>query len=152
MAIGLVAGGLGLFLLDPVVGGGRRAQLAQRAKAALDDLQRTIDGRSRDLRNGVRSERGCGRQHGGRHDSAAIRGQDAAAERRGECHAARGRERSGARCCRHRGALTGRTGGQAAATGSRRARTPRCRRAGVKVNEAAISATDNATRSHRLVW
>jgi hypothetical protein len=51
MTIGLVAGALGLFLLDPLVGGGRRAQLAQRAKAVLNDLQRTIDGRSRDFRN-----------------------------------------------------------------------------------------------------
>ena len=48
MTIGLVAGALGLFLLDPVVGNGRRAQLADRAKALLNDLQRTIDrGRSR---------------------------------------------------------------------------------------------------------
>ena len=39
IAIGLVAGGLGLFLLDPVVGTGRRAQLAQRAKAALVNLR-----------------------------------------------------------------------------------------------------------------
>ena len=51
MAIGLLAGALGLFLLDPVVGGGRRAQLAQRAKAVLRALQRTVDGRSRDFRN-----------------------------------------------------------------------------------------------------
>ena len=51
MALGLVAGGLGLFLLDPVVGAGRRARLAQRAKAVLDDLQRSTKGRSRDLRN-----------------------------------------------------------------------------------------------------
>ncbi len=57
MAIGLAAGAVGLFLLDPVVGGGRRAKLAQRVKTALGDLQRTIAGRSRDLRNGVdRSE------------------------------------------------------------------------------------------------
>ncbi len=49
MTIGLVAGALGLFLLDPVVGSGRRAQLAERAKALLNDLQRTIDrGRSRE--------------------------------------------------------------------------------------------------------
>ena len=49
MTIGLVAGALGLFLLDPVVGSERRAQLAKRAKALLDDLQRTIDrGRSRE--------------------------------------------------------------------------------------------------------
>ena len=48
MTIGLVAGALGLFLLDPVVGSGRRAQLAKRAKTVLNDLQRTIDrGRSR---------------------------------------------------------------------------------------------------------
>ena len=47
VAIGLVAGALGLFLLDPVEGSGRRAQLARRAKTVLDDLQRTIDrGRS----------------------------------------------------------------------------------------------------------
>ena len=48
MTIGLVAGALGLFLLDPVVGSARRAELAKRAKAVLNDLQRTIDrGRSR---------------------------------------------------------------------------------------------------------
>jgi hypothetical protein len=48
MTLGLVAGALGLFLLDPVAGSGRRAQLARRAKAFLNDLQRTIDrGRSR---------------------------------------------------------------------------------------------------------
>jgi len=51
MAIGLVAGVLGLFLLDPGVGSGRRARLAQRAKAVLNDLQRTGVGRSRDFRN-----------------------------------------------------------------------------------------------------
>ena len=48
MTIGLVAGAVGLFLLDPVVGSGRRAQLAQRAKALVDDLQRTIDERRRE--------------------------------------------------------------------------------------------------------
>ena len=49
MTIGLVAGALGLFLLDPVAGSGRRAQLAERAKGLLNDLQRTIDrGRSRE--------------------------------------------------------------------------------------------------------
>ena len=49
MTIGLVAGALGLFLLDPVGGGGRRAQLAKRAKALLNDLQQAIDrGRSRE--------------------------------------------------------------------------------------------------------
>jgi hypothetical protein len=47
MTIGLVAGALGLFLLDPVEGSGRRARLARRAKTFLKDLQRTIDrGRS----------------------------------------------------------------------------------------------------------
>jgi len=51
MALGIVAGGLGTFLFDPVVGAGRRARLAQRAKAVLNDLQRTITARSRDLRN-----------------------------------------------------------------------------------------------------
>ena len=49
MTIGLVAGALGLFLLDPVVGSERRARVAKRAKALLNDLQRTIDrGRSRE--------------------------------------------------------------------------------------------------------
>jgi hypothetical protein len=51
MALGVALGGLGLFLLDPVLGAGRRAQLAQRTMAGLSDLQRTITGRSRDLRN-----------------------------------------------------------------------------------------------------
>jgi len=47
MTIGLVAGALGLFLLDPVEGSGRRTQLVRRAKSRLDDLQRMIDrGRS----------------------------------------------------------------------------------------------------------
>ena len=45
ITIGLVAGALGLFLLDPVVGSGRRAHLARRAKAALSDVQRAIDER-----------------------------------------------------------------------------------------------------------
>jgi hypothetical protein len=45
MTIGLVVGALGLFLLDPVEGSGRRAQLARRAKTVLNDLQRTIDRR-----------------------------------------------------------------------------------------------------------
>ena len=49
MTIGLVAGALGLFLLDPVAGSGRRAQLVTRAKTVLNDLQRTIArGRSRE--------------------------------------------------------------------------------------------------------
>jgi gas vesicle protein len=48
MTIGLVAGALAVFLFDPTVGGGRRAQLAQRAKARLSDLQRTIDERRRE--------------------------------------------------------------------------------------------------------
>ena len=47
MTIGLVGGALGLFLLDPVAGSGRRAQLTQRAKALVDDLQRAIDDRRR---------------------------------------------------------------------------------------------------------
>jgi hypothetical protein len=51
MAIGLVAGAVGTFLLDPVVGAGRRARVAQRVRAVLNDVQRTINGRSRDLRN-----------------------------------------------------------------------------------------------------
>jgi hypothetical protein len=51
MAIGLIAGALGTFLLDPVVGGGRRAQAIQRARAVVNDLQRTISARGRDLRN-----------------------------------------------------------------------------------------------------
>ena len=87
MTIGLVAGALGLFLLDPVVGSGRRAQLAERAKALLNDLQRTIDrGRSRES---IVDWRGCG----GCHDRglAEARGQDSAAERRGERGAAHGR-------------------------------------------------------------
>jgi len=47
MTIGLVAGALSLFLLDPVAGSGRRAQLVTRAKTVLNDLQRRIDrGRS----------------------------------------------------------------------------------------------------------
>jgi hypothetical protein len=61
MALGLVAGGLGAFLLDPIVGAGRRARLAERAKAVLNDLQRTINGRNRDLRNrtlGIATELG----------------------------------------------------------------------------------------------
>ena len=81
MTIGLVAGALGLFLLDPVVGSGRRAQLAKRAKAVLNDLQRTIDRRPPEPRE-QRRVAGCG----GCHDRgpAEARGQDSAAERRGE--------------------------------------------------------------------
>ncbi len=121
MALGLVAGGLGLFLLDPVVGAGRRARLAQRAKAVLDDLQRSTKGRSRDLRNrtlGAPTEVGQpGTPQGNveRRETAdatsarvALRGQDAAAERRGERGAPRGRHGSGTGGCRNRGALTGR--------------------------------------------
>ena len=47
ITIGLVAGALGLFLLDPVAGSGRRAQITQRAKALVHDLQRAIDERRR---------------------------------------------------------------------------------------------------------
>jgi hypothetical protein len=42
MTVGLLAGGLALFLLDPVVGAGRRAHLTRRARTVLNDLQGTI--------------------------------------------------------------------------------------------------------------
>jgi hypothetical protein len=44
MAVGLIAGGLGLFLLDRVVGAGRRARLTRQVKTVLSDLQRTTNG------------------------------------------------------------------------------------------------------------
>ena len=53
MAIGLVSGALGMFLLDPVNGSGRRAELAQRVRARFDDLRQTLQSRSQDLRNRV---------------------------------------------------------------------------------------------------
>jgi hypothetical protein len=53
MAIGLVSGALGMFLLDPVNGSARRAELAQRVRARFDDLRQTLQGRSQDLRNRV---------------------------------------------------------------------------------------------------
>ena len=48
-AVGLIAGGLGLFLLDPVVGAGRRAQLAQRAKGAINELRNRTTGAATEL-------------------------------------------------------------------------------------------------------
>ena len=87
MTIGLVAGALGLFLLDPVEGSGRRAQLAERAKAVLNDLQRTIDrGRSRESNVDSAGSGGCHER-----GPAEARGQDSAAERRGKRGAAHGR-------------------------------------------------------------
>ena len=60
MTIGLVAGALGLFLLDPVAGSGRRAEVAKRATALLNDLQRRIDpGRSGESTNEWRDGAGA---------------------------------------------------------------------------------------------
>ena len=163
MAIGLVAGGLGLFLLDPVVGAGRRAQLAQRAKAVLNDLQRTIKGRSRDLRNrtlGAATELGLPgtpQSNVERRETAATTiwprrgtrsGRRRGAPRRAPCAA----RTPGIGCRWLPAPRSADPAGQAAATGSGWLRTPRCRRAGVRVRDAAMSAPDNATRSHRLVW
>jgi gas vesicle protein len=51
MAIGLAAGALGMYLLDPRQGNGRRTELGQRLAAAGRDLSRTVAGRGTDLRN-----------------------------------------------------------------------------------------------------
>jgi hypothetical protein len=59
MMIGLVAGALVLFLLDPVEGTGRRTQLARRARTVLSDLRRTID-RGRSGENNVDSREAAG--------------------------------------------------------------------------------------------
>jgi hypothetical protein len=50
-AIGLAAGGLAVYLLDPRLGHGRRVELGQRLGAMGRDLQRTVGGRGKDLRN-----------------------------------------------------------------------------------------------------
>ena len=121
MTLGLVAGALGLFLLDPVAGGGRRAQLAQRAKArperpAAND-RRAGAATSATARSAPPRSRPAGTPQSNveRREAAAattaaspkLRGQDPAAERRGERRARRdGRHGSGARGRRHRGALT----------------------------------------------
>ena len=163
MALGLVAGGLGLFLLDPDVGAGRRAELAQRAKAVLNDLQRSIEGRSRDLRNrtlGTPTELdlpGTPQSNVERREAARCHARPRRDTRSGRRRGAPRRVSCGARTplngCRWLPVpRSADPAGQAAATGSGRLRTPRCRRAGVRVKDAAMSAPDNATRSHRLVW
>jgi hypothetical protein len=50
-AIGLAAGGLAVYLLDPRLGHGRRVELGQRLGAVSRGLQRRAGGRGRDLRN-----------------------------------------------------------------------------------------------------
>ena len=103
-------------------GAGRRAQLAQRAKAVLNDLQRTIKAgprpRSTPAERAVEPRDAAG-DSAHRACRVEVRGQDAAAERRGERRAPRGHRGSGGGGCRHRGALT------------RRVRRPRPARAGV---------------------
>ena len=104
MALGLVAGGLGMFLLDPVVGAGRRAQLAQRAKAVAERPAADDQGPEprpaqphAGYRDGARPAGHAPEQRRAAGDSAhhvcrvEVRGQDAAAERRGERRAPRGR-------------------------------------------------------------
>jgi hypothetical protein len=51
MAIGLAAGALAMYLLDPRQGNGRRTELGQRLGAVGRDLSRTVAGRGADLRN-----------------------------------------------------------------------------------------------------
>lgn len=51
MAIGLAAGALAMYLLDPRQGNGRRTELGQRLGAVGRDLSRSIAGRGTDLRN-----------------------------------------------------------------------------------------------------
>ena len=162
MAIGLLAGALGLFLLDPVVGGGRRARLAQRAKAVLRDLQRTVGGRAATSAT-ARSVRPPSSACRARRRATSSGGKQRPPRPR-PCLGTRSGRRHGAPRRASRGATTAGIGcpwppaprsadrGQAAAACSGWLRTPRCRRAGVRVKQAAMSAADNATRSHRLVW
>jgi hypothetical protein len=48
---GLVMGALGMFLLDPDRGKGRRAEIRQRATSASNDMGRAAEGKAEDLRN-----------------------------------------------------------------------------------------------------
>ena len=147
MALGLVAGGLGLFLLDPVVGAGRRAQLAQRAKAVAERPAADDQGPEprpaqphAGYRDGARPAGYASEQPRAAGDSAhhvrrvEVRGQDAATERRGERRAPRGRHGSGAGGCRHRGALT------------RRVRRPRPARAGFARRGAGVPGSGRGMR------
>lgn len=53
LAVGSLLGAGLMWVLDPVKGAGRRAQLGQRASALRNDLQRTASGRTKDLQNRV---------------------------------------------------------------------------------------------------
>ena len=87
MTIGLVAGALGLFLLDPVAGSGRRAQLATAGEGTPE--RPAANDRPRPEPREQRRVAGCGGCH--ERGPAEVRGQDSAAERRGERGAAHGR-------------------------------------------------------------
>ena len=61
LIFGALIGALMMFLLDPVHGAGRRAQLASRANGLKNDLGKTAAGRAEDLQNrakGAAIERG----------------------------------------------------------------------------------------------
>lgn len=51
LAAGLLGGAIGTFLLDPARGRARRIELGQRLTGLRNDLQRTAEGRGKDLRN-----------------------------------------------------------------------------------------------------
>jgi hypothetical protein len=53
LAIGSLLGAALMWVLDPVKGAGRRAQLGQRVTALRNHLQRTAGGRTKDLQNRV---------------------------------------------------------------------------------------------------
>jgi hypothetical protein len=70
--LGALSGVLGMFLLDPQRGTGRRAQLVSRAAGIRNDLARTMSGRAKDLRNRAK----------GAAIEAGIREPDGSTERR----------------------------------------------------------------------
>jgi hypothetical protein len=51
LLLGLLAGAVFMFLFDPRLGTGRRAQIASRATGIRNDLARTAEGRIEDLQN-----------------------------------------------------------------------------------------------------
>ena len=51
LGLGFAAGAAAMYLLDPRLGRGRRADLGQRVNGLLNDLNRTAEGRGKDLRN-----------------------------------------------------------------------------------------------------
>jgi gas vesicle protein len=51
LLLGLLAGAAAMFLFDPRLGTGRRAELASRATGIRNDLARTAESRMEDLQN-----------------------------------------------------------------------------------------------------